>query len=98
MTLSRAHPDEEETYLGLTEINVIGQRSDEAEQAVDKFLDKAVLGEVNRLRIIHGHGTNALRRTLWKLFANHAYVDRYYQAESHEGGGGATIVELRSDD
>lgn len=98
VTLSRAEPDEQETYLGMTEINVIGQRTDEAEQTVEKFLDKAVLGEVNRLRIIHGHGTNALRRTLWKFFANHPYVDRHYQAESHEGGGGATIVELRADD
>lgn len=97
VTLSRAQPDEQETYLGMTEINVIGQRTDEAEESVEKFLDKAVLGEVNRLRIIHGHGTNALRRALWKFFANHAYVDRYYQAESHEGGGGATIVELRAD-
>ncbi|MEZ5364150.1 MAG: Smr/MutS family protein [Bryobacterales bacterium] len=77
------------------EINVIGRTVDEAEGEVDKFLDHAVLAEVQRVRVIHGHGSNALRRGLWKMFANHVHVEKYYQAESQEGGGGATIVELK---
>jgi DNA mismatch repair protein MutS2 len=80
----------------LDEINVIGRRVDEAEDDVDRFLDRAVLSEVERVRVVHGHGTNALRRALWRLFANHVHVERYYQAETHEGGGGATIVELKT--
>ena len=79
----------------LTEINVIGQTVDEAHDAVDKFLDEAVLAEVERLRVIHGFGTNTLRRTLWAMFAKHVHVEKFYQAEQHEGGGGATIVEVR---
>jgi DNA mismatch repair protein MutS2 len=79
----------------LSEINVIGKNRAEAEEAVDKFLDEAVLAEVNRVRVIHGHGMNVLRTALWQMFANHVHVERYYQAEQHEGGAGATIVEVK---
>ena len=79
----------------LDEINVIGRTVDEAQADVDKFLDQAMLAEVQRVRVIHGHGSNALRRGLWRMFANHVHVEKYFQAESQEGGGGATIVELK---
>jgi DNA mismatch repair protein MutS2 len=79
----------------LSEINVIGKNREEAEEAVDKFLDEAVLAEVDRVRVIHGHGMNVLRKALWQMFANHVHVARYYQAEQHEGGAGATIVEVK---
>jgi DNA mismatch repair protein MutS2 len=79
----------------LDEINVIGRTVDEAQSDVDRFLDQAVLAEVQRVRVIHGHGSNALRRGLWQMFAHHVHVEKYYQAESQEGGGGATIVELK---
>ncbi len=81
----------------LQEINVIGKRAEEACEEVDKFLDEAVLAEVRRLRVVHGHGENILRRAMWKLFANHVHVEKYYQAEAREGGAGATIVEVRVD-
>ena len=38
------------------EINVIGQRAEEACDAVDGFLDRAVMATANRVRIVHGHG------------------------------------------
>jgi DNA mismatch repair protein MutS2 len=82
-------------HSSLSEINVIGKNREEAEDAVDKFLDEAVLAEVNRVRVIHGHGMNVLRKALWQMFANHIHVARYYQAEQHEGGAGATIVEVK---
>ncbi len=80
----------------LSEINVIGKTSEEAQEAVDKLLDDALLAEVTRVRVIHGHGMNVLRRALWQMFAGHPLVERYYQAEQHEGGAGATIVEVRA--
>ena len=81
--------------VSLSEIKVIGQNSDDARSSVDKFLDDAVLAQVHRVRIIHGHGMHTLRNTLWRLFASHPHVERYYQAEQREGGSGATIVEVR---
>lgn len=76
------------------EINVIGMTADEALLDVDRFLDRAVLANKTRLRVVHGFGKDVLRRELWHMFARHVHVSKYYQAEQHEGGAGATIVEV----
>ena len=47
-----------------SELNVIGQTTDEAVDAVDKFLDEASLASLSKVRIVHGHGTGALRRAI----------------------------------
>ncbi len=77
------------------ELNVIGQRAEEAAEQVDKFLDSAVLASVNRVRIVHGHGMGVLKRTVADLLQSNPHVGRFYPATPAEGGGGATIVELR---
>ncbi len=77
-----------------SEINVIGMTADEALLDVDKFLDRAVLANRSRLRVVHGFGKNVLRRELWQMFASHVHVAKYYQAEQQDGGAGVTIVEV----
>ena len=77
------------------EINVIGKTADEAREAVDKYLDDAVLAEMPRVRVIHGFGRNILRRELSQMLSGHAHVAKHYDAEGREGGAGATIVEIR---
>ncbi|MFL6416272.1 MAG: endonuclease MutS2 [Bryobacteraceae bacterium] len=77
------------------ELNVIGQRADEAAEQVDKFLDSAVLASVNRVRIVHGHGMGILKRAVADLLQSNPHVGRFYPATPAEGGAGATIVELR---
>ncbi len=77
------------------EINVIGQRAEEARDNVDQFLDRAVMATASRVRIVHGHGMGVLRKVLWELLARHPHVEKYYQAPQQEGGAGATIVELK---
>jgi DNA mismatch repair protein MutS2 len=83
------------TTAAQSEINVIGQTTDEAVDAVDKFLDEAVLGGLSEIRIVHGHGTGALRRAVADLLKNHPHVDRFLAAPPDQGGTGATIVQLR---
>jgi DNA mismatch repair protein MutS2 len=58
-------------------------------------LDSAVLGSVNRVRIVHGFGMGILRRTIGELLAANPNVEKYYPAPQSEGGAGATIVELK---
>lgn len=77
------------------EINVIGKTADEARAAVDKYLDDAFLAEMPRVRVIHGFGRNVLRRELSQMLSGHVHVAKHYDAEAGEGGGGATIVEMR---
>ncbi len=78
-----------------SEINVVGKHADEAVDEVDKFLDKAALAQVDRIRIVHGFGMGVLRKAIAKLLQSNPHVSRFYEAEQHEGGGGATVVELK---
>jgi DNA mismatch repair protein MutS2 len=77
------------------EINVIGQRAEEARDAIDEFLDRAVMATASRVRIVHGFGMGILRKTIQELLSRHPHVARFYPAPQQEGGAGATIVELR---
>lgn len=92
---------ETEVHLGAaddkaqSELNVIGQTTDEAVDAVDKFLDEASLASLVKVRIIHGHGTGALRRAIGALLDGHPHVSRFLPAPPDQGGAGATLVELR---
>ena len=86
---------EESASVTTVEINVIGCTVEEATRRVDKFLDTAALESKQQVRVIHGHGTGALRRGLAEFFATHPLVERAY-AEVHERGGTAvTVVELK---
>jgi DNA mismatch repair protein MutS2 len=77
------------------EINVIGRTVDQASEVVDKFLDEAVLAGRPRIRIIHGHGTGALRRGLAEFLRTHPSVSQFaFETEEH-GGKAITVVELR---
>ena len=84
-----------EVYSTMSEINVIGQRAEEALANVDKFLDSAMLASVNRVRIVHGHGMGVLKRAIAELLAKHPSVANFNPAPQNEGGAGATIVELK---
>jgi len=77
------------------EINVIGRRAEEARDQVDEFLDRAVMATASRVRIVHGHGMGILKKTIAELLSHHPHVAKFYPAAQHEGGAGATIVELR---
>jgi DNA mismatch repair protein MutS2 len=77
------------------EINVIGQRAEEARDTVDQFLDRAVMATASRVRIVHGHGMGVLKKAIAELLSSHPHVARFYPAPQQEGGAGATIVELR---
>ncbi len=87
------HPELDQNFV--PEINVIGMTADEATERVDKFLDEALLAGVENLRIIHGHGKGILRRAVAALLGSHPQVEKFSLAPPNQGGGGATLVELR---
>jgi DNA mismatch repair protein MutS2 len=78
-----------------TEINVIGRTVDEATSEVEKFVDRAFLAGMPRVRIVHGSGMGILRKALRQYLQKHPHVESVAEAPQNEGGGGATVVELR---
>jgi DNA mismatch repair protein MutS2 len=78
-----------------SEINVIGRTADEAETEVSRFLDRAFMAGLPRIRIVHGTGMGVLRRTLREFLRNHPQVTAVTEPPYNQGGQGATEVELR---
>jgi DNA mismatch repair protein MutS2 len=78
-----------------SEINVIGRTVDEASREVEKFVDRAFLAGLPRVRVVHGSGMGILRKALRQMLQQHPHVESVAEAPQHEGGGGATLVELR---
>jgi DNA mismatch repair protein MutS2 len=78
-----------------SEINVIGQTVDDATQEVEKFVDRAFLAGLPRVRIVHGSGMGILRKALRQYLKTHPHVATVTEPPQNEGGAGATVVELR---
>jgi DNA mismatch repair protein MutS2 len=78
-----------------SEINVIGRTAEEAHDEVSRFLDRAFMAGLPRIRIVHGTGMGILRRTLREFLRNHPHVTSVTEPPHNQGGQGATEVELR---
>jgi len=79
-----------------SEINVIGENVDEATRLVERFVDRAFLAGLSRVRIVHGSGMGILRKALRDYLRTHPHVATVSEPQQNEGGEGATVVELRS--
>ncbi|HEY4903541.1 MAG TPA: Smr/MutS family protein [Candidatus Sulfotelmatobacter sp.] len=78
-----------------SEINVIGRTVDDATREVERFVDRAFLAGLPRVRIVHGSGMGILRKALRQVLQQHPHVESVAEPPQNEGGGGATVVELR---
>jgi DNA mismatch repair protein MutS2 len=77
------------------QLNLLGQRADEAVQNVERYLDDAYAAGMMQARIVHGKGTGALRRAVQEYLRDHPLVQSFATANADEGGAGATIVVLK---
>ena len=78
-----------------SEINVIGHTVDDATREVEKFVDRAFMAGLPRVRIIHGSGMGILRKALRQFLQKHPHVESIAEPPQNEGGGGATTAELK---
>ena len=86
---------EEEDRSVPSEINVIGRTVDDATREVDKFVDRAFLAGLPRVRVVHGSGMGILRKALRQYLQQHPHVESISEPPQNEGGAGATVAELR---
>ncbi len=76
------------------ELDLRGQRAEEAVMTFEGHLDEAFRAGLPSIRIIHGKGTGALRAAIREALARHPLVRRYETAPPREGGDGVTIAVL----
>lgn len=77
-------------------LDLRGMDSDSALEKTWNFIDKAVLRGESHVILIHGHGTDILKRSLRRALAKDApYPLDFRPGESEEGGDGVTVVQLR---
>ncbi|MDQ3800595.1 MAG: Smr/MutS family protein, partial [Acidobacteriota bacterium] len=99
--LEKLQKQSSETLLRLdtenmnAELNIIGKTTAEVDDLIDPFLDDAYLNGFQRVRVIHGIGTGALKSAVHRYLKGHPHVSRYTLAPREQGGEGATIVELK---
>jgi len=86
---------EDEGASAPSEINVIGRTVDDATREVERFVDRAFLAGMPRVRVVHGSGMGILRKALRQFLQKHPHVSAISEPPQNEGGGGATVVELR---
>lgn len=77
------------------ELDLRGERYEDALLRTEKYLDDAVLANYPRVSIIHGKGTGALRQGIQTMLKKDRRVKSYRFGEAGEGGYGVTIVELK---
>jgi DNA mismatch repair protein MutS2 len=75
-------------------LDLRGARVDEALDALGRYLDDASLAGLDRVTIIHGLGTGALRDAVRNEAGGHPLVKEVRPGERGEGGDGATVVTL----
>ncbi|WP_025727772.1 endonuclease MutS2 [Heyndrickxia ginsengihumi] len=77
------------------ELDLRGERYEDALSKVEKYIDDALLAGYPRVSIIHGKGTGALRSGVQEYLKHHRSVKRIRLGDAGEGGSGVTIVEFK---
>jgi len=78
-------------------IDLHGLTVEEAVQKLDPYLDEAYYQGRERTHVIHGFGSGRLRKGLHEHLKDHQLVEKFELAEAEQGGGGVTIVTLKTE-
>jgi DNA mismatch repair protein MutS2 len=77
------------------ELDLRGQRSEDALDILDGYLERAYLAKLPWVRIIHGKGTGKLRKVVREALSQHPHVSSFEGGKRTEGGDGVTVAKLR---
>jgi DNA mismatch repair protein MutS2 len=76
------------------ELDLRGQRAEDALDALDRYLESAYLAGLPFVRIIHGNGTGRLRQVIREALGQSPHVKNWQPGEDKEGGEGVTVARL----
>ncbi|NWF69983.1 MAG: endonuclease MutS2 [Chloroflexi bacterium] len=76
------------------ELDLRGQRVEEALSQLDSYIDAAYSAGLPFARVIHGKGTGALRKAVREVVDHHPLIARAVSGELKEGGDGVTVIHL----
>ena len=76
-------------------LDLRGKRYEEAMEALDAFIDQALLNNMAQVDIIHGIGTGVIREGVTKYLQKNKQVKSFGYAPQNAGGSGATIVTFK---
>ncbi|PWU68212.1 endonuclease MutS2 [Gracilibacillus dipsosauri] len=77
------------------ELDLRGERYEDALQQLEKYIDDSLLAGYNKVSIIHGKGTGALRKGVRDFARKHSRIRSARDGEMNEGGLGVTVLELK---
>ena len=77
------------------ELDLRGERVEEALDKLEAYLDKASLANLSPVYIIHGHGTGALKSAVRDFLSTSPYVAKFRVGEDTEGGDGVSVVDIK---
>ena len=76
-------------------LDLRGMRVEEAIDSLERYLDLAVLRNINQFTVIHGYGTGALKKSVREYLGSNPYVLKFRPGEEAEGGDGVCIVDVK---
>lgn len=78
-------------------VDLVGKRVEEALEILERFLDRAILGNGREIRLVHGHGSGKLKKAVREYLPTSPYVARFRPGDLLEGGDAVTIITLKEE-
>ena len=78
-----------------SELNVVGERVEDALDIVENYLDRANAAKMSQVKVIHGIGTGTLRSAIRQRLKSLSYVKTFKDGDYHDGGSAVTMVEFK---
>ncbi len=75
-------------------VDIRGQGVESALSKLEEQLDTAVVNRESRVKVIHGHGTDTLKKAVRSYLSRSPYVKKWKSGTNESGGDGVTWVEL----
>lgn len=85
----------EKAQTAHVELDLRGERAEDAENKLQRFIDDTILAGLGSVRIVHGKGEGILRKVTQETLKGHKGVQSFRDGDPEEGGQGVTIAALR---